>query len=390
MFRHSWALVVLLITGFGLVAETSAQTPASGTPSTAYRQKGKWVGYVPTHQRFAGSETSQVFGRSLPDITSCLASVSKEEAAPPSPTFEASPESAEPFEGALLDSEGMDEKPQVLAVAFDDPTSGLDPTVESVPVFDPGVEVMGDACQPGCNPCGVAPACYPSPRFYWNADYLLWWLGGMATPPLVTTSPAGTVQNAAGVLGQPGTSILFGGSDPDNDSLSGGRFSLGMWLDPCQSQGLEVHYFALGTQTASFGASDEDYAILARPFYNTVDGQQDARLIVYDSLVSGSLAVTASTNFEGGEFLFRRAVRHDCWGELDLFAGYRWLQLEDSLLIEETTESLVTATAGTTYDLFDRLTPTTAFTAVSLACHSAGSSLHVGRWNCSPNWQLER
>ena len=48
-------------------------------------------------------------------------------------------------------------------------------------------------------------------RKYWvGVDYLGFWVKGNHIPPLVTTSPLGTPQNQAGVLGQPGTSILFG------------------------------------------------------------------------------------------------------------------------------------------------------------------------------------
>lgn len=353
MFRHSWAIAVSLVTVFGFVIHAPAQIPAASTPSTAYRQRGKWVGYVPSHQNRAQPETSQVFGSSLPDITTCLAR--KPDVAVKSATaVEPVAESNQSFEGALLDSKESSKEPRVLAVGFDEPTLAADPQGEEVPIFDPGVQVMGDACGGECSPCAAAPACCPPPRFYGSAEYLMWWLDGMGTPPLVTTSPDGTAQDEAGVLGQPGTSILFGGSDMDADSVSGGRFALGMWLDPCQNQGLEASYFTLGTLTSSYGASDADFSVLARPFYNTVDGEQDSRLIAFDGLVSGSVLATATTKFEGGEFLFRQAVQRECWAEIDLLFGYRWLQQEDGLLIQEATQSLAAATAGTSFDLFDR------------------------------------
>lgn len=364
MFRQSWVIAASLVTLFGFATSAPGQTPAAGTLSTAYRQNGKWVGYVPPHQRYARPQTSQVFGSSLPDVETCLASMSDHKVKAASaiePVNEPASDSVEPFEGALLDSEEATEEPRVLPVTFDEMTPAMDPMIEGVPVIDPGMEMMGDGYSPGCDPCGPAPVCCPPGRIYGSADYLLWWLDGMGTPPLVTTSPAGTEQDAAGVLGQPGTSILFGGSDLDGDAVSGGRFSLGVWLDACHRQGVEASYFGLGTHTASFGASATDYAILARPFYNTVEGEQDARLLVYDSLVTGSVDVTASTSFEGGEFLFRQALQRECWAEIDLLLGYRWLQLEDDLLIQENTQSLVAATAGTTFDLFDRFDTRNSF-----------------------------
>ena len=360
MFRHSWAIAASLVTVFGFITHAPAQTTVATSPSTAYRQRGKWVGYVPTHQKQAETETSRLFRSSLPDITSCLASKPSDEVEPAA-LVEPTKGSEQAFEGALLDPDESPKEPKVLAVGFEDSTMTIPQQGEEVPVFDPGVEMMGDACGGDCNPCGAAPACCPPCRFYGSGEYLLWWLDGMGTPPLVTTSPDGTAQEEAGVLGQPGTSILFGGSQLDSDSVSGGRFSLGMWLGPCQNQGLEVNYFTLGTLETSYGASSPDFAVLARPFYNTVDGEQDARLIAFDGLVSGSVQATASTQFEGGEFLFRQVAQRECWAGIDLFLGYRWLQLEDNLLIQETTQSLAAATAGTSFELFDRFDTRNSF-----------------------------
>ena len=68
-----------------------------------------------------------------------------------------------------------------------------------------------DQCQ--CQDfCGTA-FCGPPGRVWLRADYLMWFTTGTRLPPLVTTSPQGTPANQAGVLGAPGTTILFGGSD---------------------------------------------------------------------------------------------------------------------------------------------------------------------------------
>jgi len=74
----------------------------------------------------------------------------------------------------------------------------------------------------GLMPAGAADlpvkAIYKAPRpplsggFWIGAEYLLWSAKGDKLPPLVTTSPAGTLQPQAGVLGTPGASVLFGDS----------------------------------------------------------------------------------------------------------------------------------------------------------------------------------
>jgi hypothetical protein len=382
MLRHSWAFAVSLIIVFGFTGSTPAQTALTGSPSTAYQQNGKWVGYVPPHQRNSQPASSRLFGSSLPDITSCLAGKSDGAVKTASAVEPIKVESEKAFAGTLLGSERRVKEPRVLAVAYDEPTPVFDPVAGGGPVFNPSAGMTGEGCSTGCDPCCAAPdaRCMPA-RFYGSAEYLLWWIDGMGTPPLVTTSPAGTVQNEAGVLGRPGTTILFGGSDLEGNAISGGRFSLGMWLDPCHSQGLEASYFTLGTETTSYGASGADYAILARPIYNTVDARQDARLLVYNNLVSGSVLATASTHFDGGEFLFRQALQRECWAEIDLVVGYRWLQLEDGLLIEESTQSLVAAAAGTSFDLYDRFDTRNSFHGGEL-----GMSLR-GQLSCC--WSLE-
>src|SRR4051812_31807075 len=62
----------------------------------------------------------------------------------------------------------------------------------------------------------VDPPPVESPAFpglFWvNADALLWWMRPAHLPPLVTASPPGTPVPAVGVLGAPGTAVLFGGS----------------------------------------------------------------------------------------------------------------------------------------------------------------------------------
>ena len=130
--------------------------------------------------------------------------------------------------------------------------------------------------------CGM-PVCSPPGRIWLRADYLMWWTSGMNLPPLVTTSPAGTEIGQAGVLGQPGTTILFGGNTVDTDGRSGVRTTIGMWLDACHVWNLEFDYLTLGSRGSSFDQTSTGDPILARPFFNLYDlstglSHQDAEL----------------------------------------------------------------------------------------------------------------
>ena len=48
-----------------------------------------------------------------------------------------------------------------------------------------------------------------------------------------------------GVIGNPGTVLLIGNQDLNFGPLSGGRFTLGCWLDPTARLGLEGGYLFL-------------------------------------------------------------------------------------------------------------------------------------------------
>lgn len=111
-------------------------------------------------------------------------------------------------------------------------------------------------------------------RSMWaDFDYLGFWVKGNHVPALVTTSPIGTPQSRAGVLGQPGTSILFGDQRLNTDMRSGGRITFGAWLVG-DVLAIEGNYFALGTETTNYSATSvfsngsTSDPILARPYFN--------------------------------------------------------------------------------------------------------------------------
>ncbi len=80
-----------------------------------------------------------------------------------------------------------------------------------------------------------SPYAPPGPRHYLNLDALGFWVKHDSLPALVTTSPVGTPQDEAGVLGQPGTSVLFGNQNVNGAVRPGGRVMGGIWLDDQQT-----------------------------------------------------------------------------------------------------------------------------------------------------------
>lgn len=214
-----------------------------------------------------------------------------------------------------------------------------------------------------CADCGQGccqPCCMPYNRFWIGADYLLWWIKGDAVPPLVTTSPASTPQTSAGVLGQPGTSVLFGGNNIGTGPYSGARIRAGYWCDPCQTHGIELIYFGLASQTTSFQASSPGDPILARPFYSVQPGAtgQTSELVAYPGLLSGNISVSSTTSLQGAEALLRGNLYRTGSSRVDALIGWQYLQLNDSLYINDfktvlnTNFGLPVGTTLTEYDQF--------------------------------------
>jgi hypothetical protein len=228
-------------------------------------------------------------------------------------------------------------------------------------------EEFGPSCGPdGCNHCGrfgnrigpCGPGCFGG--MYVRTEYLLWGTKGADLPALVTTSPAGTPQVDAGVLGEPGTEILFGDESVNSNVRSGGRLTLGWWFDPCRRLGIEGDYFAIKDETDDFHESSQGNPILARPFYDILDGEENASLTAFPGLTSGQIRAEAETRFQGAGV---RAIYNLCCGDgcgtscitccpvatgyrFDAVVGYRFLRLDDRVTVVENATSLDSALPG--------------------------------------------
>ena len=216
-------------------------------------------------------------------------------------------------------------------------------------VVDHGTAPDGECCFPHPEPCG------PDGRFWVSAEYLLWWIKDGHVPPLLT---AGTPQSA-GILGRPGTQVLFGGNGIDQDAFSGGRFTAGLWLDCDRTVGIEGSYFFLASRSADFaaaGSAAPGSQVLARPFFNPVTGAQDSQLVSFPGLVSGAFTASLRSDLQGAELNGLCNVCCGCNSRLDLLGGFRFLDLGESLDIGESLAVVPTAPliGGTAFNLFDR------------------------------------
>ncbi|WP_436717603.1 BBP7 family outer membrane beta-barrel protein [Roseiconus lacunae] len=188
-------------------------------------------------------------------------------------------------------------------------------------------------------------------RLYFRGEYLLWDATGMGTPALVTTSPNGTGQSVAAVLGQPSTSTLFGASDLNDGSASGSLFGGGLWITPQQTAAIEGEYFQLSEENDRYRGSSGGDVILGRPYFDLSSGQEAAELISFPGAFGGDISVDSSSELRSFLLNARIALCNhgmhcvQC-GErdhTDWIIGYRNIRLRDSLQINENYNSIGTA-----------------------------------------------
>jgi hypothetical protein len=207
-----------------------------------------------------------------------------------------------------------------------------------------------------------------------RADILGWWTKGMNVPPLVTAGPS---QNQPGVIGEPGTEILYGGGEILDRARVGGRITAGMWLDECHTWGVEADYFALQDLSENYFASGFHSMYLSRPIIDVTGGLPGDYGVegVNNDDLCGGLAIETKTGFQGGGLSLRRNLccHTDCcssggtnpcnwndWSQyccrLDLIGGYRYYRLDDSIYINERLRSIADSgpvAFGTTFDIYD-------------------------------------
>jgi hypothetical protein len=243
----------------------------------------------------------------------------------------------------------------IALVAIARPALGGD---ESVPRTGTLVDT-----KPGADagvPCDKTDSACGSPTCFWlRGEALLWWTKNGQVPPLITTGVPGSTA-LPGVLGQPGTTVLFGGSDADDQVHAGGRVGGGFWFNDCHSIGLEGNYLYLASRSVRFDGSSSGAlgsAMIARPFFDVIGGTQNAQLVAYPGIASGEIHLTSSSRLQGAELnvlgipwsMPRCDANQDCCAgdsakhntnggafcggnfRVSLLGGFRYLQLDEDL-----------------------------------------------------------
>ncbi|MEM7478629.1 MAG: BBP7 family outer membrane beta-barrel protein [Planctomycetota bacterium] len=229
-------------------------------------------------------------------------------------------------------------------------------------------------CDTGCDSCSVTPSCdtCAAPRGFcicfpahgWvHAEYLMWYASGMDVPPLVTTSSDPTL---SGVLNQPTASILFGGNeDILNGQRNGFRIRFGWWLSSFPKWGIEGEYVGLGEDTETFFRQSTGDPILSRPIFDANVGRDAVERVAFPGDVTGSIGINVNSEFDGAAFRFRRQLfgTEGCGfsnlrgiavpysSRFDVTLGYRFWELDESIVIREQLQKISTPTGS--FDITD-------------------------------------
>ena len=156
---------------------------------------------------------------------------------------------------------------------------------------------------------------------------------GRFVPALVTTSPDGTPQATAGVLGQPTTTILFGDTDIGDGTKGGVRLDFGLWLNDDESLGIGATVWGFAGDQVTFSRSSNGSPILARPFFNVNTAAQDSFLVAYTGLSTGSIDVRATNDILGTDAYLRTNAGHGRGWSVDLIGGYEFMRVDDDVRI---------------------------------------------------------
>ena len=183
---------------------------------------------------------------------------------------------------------------------------------------------------------------------YWvRAEYLAYWVKNAPLPvSLVTGDPANPTQELLN------TDQSFG-------MFSGARVGFGAWFGCGNTFGWDGNYFGMQQGKSTFSASSDAASnpTLAFPFINQTPSAVGDTLmpIASPGVFAGSVQVASSLRFWGAETNGVLSVLHEGNFEFVALAGFRYLDLRESLNIGTVSSALLTdpRTVLTQNDLFD-------------------------------------
>ena len=223
----------------------------------------------------------------------------------------------------------------------------------------------------GCDHCGISNGslCFDPCRWFGSLELLLLWREGDRLPPLVTTSPDGTLIDAAGVL--PAATILAGDEKVFDQITAGGRLTIGTWIDSYHQRSIVARLWTATEEDFSFGAREfgTDRGILAIPTTTTVDGATAAVISFPDSAENegrfGTVSVSATSNVYGGDLSVRQFWTGGLGTTYDILYGYQFMRLDEDLTLRTSNTLTQDQTTAPFLETGDTLVTSDSFEALN-------------------------
>lgn len=204
-----------------------------------------------------------------------------------------------------------------------------------------------------------------------TGEFLFGWAARTNLVPLVTTNPAGTGQLVAGLLSEPSTETLLGGTQ-SSGLLPGFRLGAGFIYDQEYGTGVEAGFMFLSSNSSNFFFDSADHNfILARPYIDATSDNAASVLVGFPGLSTGTINVESKV---GDFYSFNLDMTEKIWEQesglrLDTMFGYRFASFSDSLRIRHHSDSLTMP--GTSIDSQDSFSARNSFNGLDLGLRTS-------------------
>src|SRR5262249_28060661 len=147
-----------------------------------------------------------------------------------------------------------------------------------------------------------------------------------------------------GVLGNPGTTVVFGGAGGqlggggsfDHEPFYAVRFAAGWWFDIESTCGVEIIATAWMGRKDNFLAStlSQPDLVLSRPLFNALTQTEDALLVGFPQLpLVGAIHVQNNTDLWSPEVNFHTMLYHRDHLRVDGLLGFRYMEMQENLTV---------------------------------------------------------
>ena len=226
------------------------------------------------------------------------------------------------------------------------PLFGRDADEPAAPVVQLNPSVKCDSASDCCD------LCVNRPQWYGGVEYILQAFENQRVPPLVAIAPPRSAFGVPG--GVPGEFVLLGGEKIEFGGIDGIRATVGHWLDPQQNWGVEASGF-LTEQTARLFEAFHDGSATNPVLLGRTNGTLAiVSAVGFPGVLTGGIIASEHTRLWGSEASAVMNWSDNSRWRTDLLAGFRYLDLDESLDIQDFTRSLLfPTTASARTDSFD-------------------------------------